>query len=101
MPPDPEADPVKDVRAIAAELKKFSPQLAKKERWLVLNKIDALPEDEADKICKDIVRRLRWKGKVFRISGLAHQGTRELCESIMSRLEEIDHDLKSKEKDKR
>ena len=42
-PPDPDADPVKDARAIAAELKKFSPELATRERWLVLNKIDLLP----------------------------------------------------------
>jgi len=98
VPPDPDADPVKDARAIAAELKKFSPQLAKKERWLVLNKIDALSADEADKLCKDIVRRLRWKGRVFRISGLAHQGTNQLCEAIMSRIEEIDHDRKEKNK---
>ncbi|HEY0681625.1 MAG TPA: GTPase ObgE [Steroidobacter sp.] len=89
-PPDPDADPVKDARAIVAELKKFSAELAAKERWLVLNKVDLLPEDEADKVCKDIVRRLRWKGPVFRISGLARQGTEELCETIMKRLEEID-----------
>lgn len=89
-PPDPDADPVKDARSIIAELKKFSAELAAKERWLVLNKVDLLPPDEADKICKDIVRRLRWKGPVVRISGLARQGTEELCESIMKRLEEID-----------
>jgi GTP-binding protein len=88
-PPDPEADPVKDARAIVQELKNFSPQLAKKERWLILNKVDLLPEDEAEKLCKDIVRRLRWKGPVFRISGLARQGTEALCQAIMSRLEEI------------
>ena len=96
VPPDPEADPVKDARAIAAELKKFSPQLAKKERWLVLNKIDALSPEEAEKRCKDIVRRLRWKGQVFRISGLARQGTSQLCEAIMSRLDEIGRDAEKK-----
>ena len=89
MPPDPEADPVKDVRVIAAELKKYSPALAKKPRWLVLNKIDAMPEDEADKQCKDIVRRLRWKGPVYRISGLARIGTERLCQDIMKLIEEM------------
>lgn len=87
-PPDPDADPVKDARAIAQELKKFSSDLAKKERWLVLNKVDLLPPDEADQRCKDIVRRLRWKGPVYRISGLARQGTETLCQKIMARLEE-------------
>ena len=87
MPPDPEADPVKDVRAIAAELKKYSPELAKKERWLVLNKIDALTDADADKLCKDIVRRLRWKGPVYQISGLARIGTEKLCQDIMTLIE--------------
>jgi len=88
-PPDPAADPVADARSIAGEMKKFSPELAKRERWLVLNKIDLLPPDEAEKRCKDIVRRLRWKGPVYRISGVTKQGTQQLCFDIMRRLEEI------------
>ena len=90
LPPDPDADPVKDARAIAAELKKFSPELASRERWLVLNKLDLLPPDEADQRCKDIVRRLRWKGPVFRVSGATRTGTAELCQAIMRRLDEIE-----------
>jgi GTP-binding protein len=86
-PPDPDADPVKDARAIVGELKKFSPAMAEKERWLVLNKIDLLPADEADKRCNEIVRRLKWSGPVFRISGLTHHGTKELCQAAMRRLE--------------
>jgi GTP-binding protein len=88
-PPDPDADPVKDARAIVNELKKFSPALAKKERWLVLNKLDLLPPAEAEQRCKDIVRRLRFKGPVFRISALARQGTEKLCQAVMKRLEDI------------
>ena len=41
-PPDPDADPVKDARAIVAELKKFAADLGTKERWLLINKIDLL-----------------------------------------------------------
>ena len=88
-PPDPDSDPVKDARAIAAELKKFSADLATKERWLVLNKIDLLDADAAEKRCREIVRRLRWKGPVFRISGATGAGTRELCAAVMTRLEEL------------
>ena len=88
-PPDPEAAPVADVKAIASELKKFSADLAKKERWLVLNKVDLMPPADADKRCKDIVKRLRWKGPVFRISGIAREGTEQLCQAIMTRLEEL------------
>jgi GTP-binding protein len=88
-PPDPAADPVVDARTIAAELKKFSPELAKRERWLVLNKLDLLLPADADKRCKEIVRRLRWKGPVYRISGATRQGTQELCRDVMKRLEEL------------
>ena len=48
LPPDPEADPVRDARAIVAELKKFSRALAAKPRWLVINKRDLLPDEEAE-----------------------------------------------------
>jgi GTP-binding protein len=87
-PPDPDADPVKDARAIVAELKKFSKDLVDKPRWLVLNKIDLLPAKEADARCKDIVRRLRWKGPTYRISGVTKQGTKELMQDVMRLIEE-------------
>jgi GTP-binding protein len=88
-PPDPQADPVKDARVIAAELKRFSPELAARERWLVLNKLDLMTPEEADRRCREIVRRLRWKGSVFRISGATRAGTKELCQAIMRRLDDI------------
>jgi len=87
-PPDPDADPVAGAREIVGELKKFSPDLAKKKRWLVLNKIDLLPPGEREKRCAEIVRRLRFKGPVFRISGATGEGTRELCQAVMQHLEE-------------
>ncbi|TAK52981.1 MAG: GTPase ObgE [Gammaproteobacteria bacterium] len=86
-PPDPAADPVAGARAIVAELRKFSPELAKKERWLVLNKIDLLPADECEQRCREIVRRLRFRGPVFRISGATGAGTGPLCQAVMNRLE--------------
>jgi GTP-binding protein len=86
-PLDPDADPVAGAREIVGELKKFSPELAKKKRWLVLNKIDLLPPDERAERCTEIVRRLRFKGPVFRISGATGEGTKELCQAIMQHLE--------------
>jgi GTP-binding protein len=88
-PPDPDADPVKDARTITAELKKFSPALAKRARWLVLNKLDLLDAEAGERSCREIVRRLRWKGPVFRISGATGQGTRELVQAVMSHLESM------------
>jgi GTP-binding protein len=86
-PPDPEEDPVAGARSIVKELKKFSAELAARERWLVLNKIDLVPAGELEARCRDIVRRLRFKGPVFRISGATGQGTKELCEAVMRHLE--------------
>ncbi|HEY4214462.1 MAG TPA: GTPase ObgE [Steroidobacteraceae bacterium] len=87
-PVDPEADPVRDARAIAAELKKFSKELAAKPRWLVLNKSDLLPEKEAEKRARAIVRSLRFRGPHFLISGATGRGTKELTAAVMSFLEE-------------
>jgi GTPase len=90
LPSDPDADPVRDARAIAAELKKFDKDLAKKPRWLILTKRDLLPDDEAEKLAKDIVKRLRHKGRYFVISAIASRGTKELTEAVMTFLEQQD-----------
>ncbi|HQW08431.1 MAG TPA: GTPase ObgE [Steroidobacteraceae bacterium] len=86
-PLDPAADPVKDARAIIAELKKFSADLAAKPRWLVLNKRDLLPNEAAEAKARDIARRLRHKGPKFLISGVTGEGTKALCEAVMQHLE--------------
>ena len=89
-PLDPEADPVRDARAIVGELRKFSKELARKPRWLVLNKRDLLPPAEAEKRARAIVRRLRYRGPHFLISGATGEGTKSLCEAVMRLLEEHD-----------
>jgi GTPase len=89
-PVDPEADPVRDARAIVAELRKYSRELASKPRWLVLNKRDLLPDEKAEARARAIVRRLRFRGPHFLISGATGAGTRELCEAVMRLLEEHD-----------
>lgn len=76
------SDPVQDVRTVVKELKKFSQELSKKERWLVFNKVDLIPGD-VEQYCSDIVRRLRWKGRVFKISAIKKIGTKELCYELM------------------
>ena len=81
--PVDESDPVESAQAIINELERFSQTLAGRERWLVLNKTDLLPEDEADALCEEITSRLGWQGRVFRISAISGKGTRELCEALM------------------
>jgi len=89
-PLDPDADPVRDARAIVRELKKFSRQLAGRPRWLVLNKSDLLPKAQAEQRARSIVRRLRYRGPYFLISGATGEGTRPLCEAVMGLLEQHD-----------
>ncbi len=82
---------VDQVKIITAELAKFSPELLEKERWLILNKIDLLPDSDVDETCQAIVDALQWTGKVFRISGLNHQGTEALMSAAMHYLESFYH----------
>jgi len=82
------SDPVEAVRAIARELERFSPLLATRERWLVLNKTDLLPLDEMESRCADILAGLAWTGPAFRISALAADGTESLCRAIMTHIDE-------------
>ena len=82
MAPFDDADPVVQVRAIAAELRKYDPKLHAKPRWLVFNKLDMVPADERASRMAEYVRRLRWKGPVFAVSALAREGLQPLVESI-------------------
>jgi GTPase len=81
-PFDEAVDPVKQARAIVAELKKYDPKLHAKTRWLVLNKLDMVPAEVRDERVADFVRRLRWKGPVFAISALARDGLQPMVEKI-------------------
>lgn len=78
-PMDDGVDPVAQTKAIVAELKKYDKDLHAKPRWLVLNKLDMVPDEERAALVKDFVKRLRWKGPVFEISAL----TREGCEGLI------------------
>ncbi|MDO9371480.1 MAG: GTPase ObgE [Gammaproteobacteria bacterium] len=86
-PLNPEDDPVQAVRTIEKELKKFSPELAARERWLVLNKMDMLPAEEREKRAKDIVKRLKWRAPVYAVSAINGAGCRELMLAIMEHIE--------------
>src|SRR6202451_1324171 len=81
-PLDPDADPVRDARAIVGELKKSDKELAAKPRWLVLNKRDLMPDEDADKRARGIVRALRFRGPHFLISAATGAGTKPLCEAV-------------------
>jgi GTP-binding protein len=81
-PFDPAVDPVREARALVAELKKYDAALAAKPRWLVFNKIDLLAPDEARHRIDDALRRLRWKKPWFALSGMTGAGKDELIRAI-------------------
>ncbi len=81
-PFDDNVDPVQQARAIVGELKKYDLALYEKPRWLVLNKVDMVPQEERAKRVADFVRRLRWRGPVFQISALTREGCEPLIRAI-------------------
>jgi GTP-binding protein len=86
-PADEDVDPATQVRTIAQELKKFDAELAKRPRWLVLNKADLLPEEEREARAKAIVRKLRWKQPWFMVSAATGEGTLAVCRQVMQLLD--------------
>ncbi len=81
-PFDEGVDPVAQAKAIVGELKKYDAALFEKPRWLVLNKIDMVPAEEREKRAKDFVKRFKWKGPVFQISALTHEGCEALVRAV-------------------
>ena len=88
-PMDPDAEPAQEVRAIAKELEKFSADLADKPRWLVINKIDLLSEDDLAVAKEMLLEELDWRGPVFEVSAATGAGTEALGHAVMQALEEI------------
>lgn len=82
LAPFDNVDPVKEAKAIVKELQKYDASLYDKPRWLVLNKLDMVPEDERAKRVKDFVKRFGWKGPVFQISALTRDGCEDLIKEI-------------------
>jgi GTP-binding protein len=87
MPYD-ESTAGENAQVIENELRIFSPTMAEGDRWLVLNKLDLLPDDEVDARCQEVVDYLDWQGPVFKMSGLASEGTKDLCAAIMEYIDD-------------
>ncbi len=86
-PFDGATDPVADARAIVRELKRYDQALADKPRWLVLNKIDLVPEPERTKRVDAFVKAFRWKGPVFPVAAITGDGCRGLVYALAEWLE--------------
>ncbi len=81
------SDPAAEVRAIAAELARYSPELAARERWLVLNKIDALEGEARGRRRAELLAALGWEGPAFSVSALSGEGCAALMRAVMAALE--------------
>lgn len=88
MMPCDGTEPAANIQAIENELASFSPTLAKRDRWLVLNKLDLLPEEEREARCHEVVEQLGWQGPVYQVAAISGQGTGKLCGRIMKYLEQ-------------
>ena len=84
-PYDESINPVLEAKSIIKELSKYSDDIAKKERWLILNKIDLT--NNIVNIKSTIKQKLNWTGKIFCISAITGEGCKELTYEIMKHIE--------------
>ena len=81
-----ERDPIEDFQKINAELKEYSEVLAKLPQVIVCNKCDVYGAEENLKAFKKKYGR---KYKIYPITAVTGEGTRELIEGILSKLDEL------------
>jgi GTP-binding protein len=86
-PFETETSAVDAANKILAELRRYDDALYAKPRWLILNKLDLVSDDEQQAVCSEIVNGLDWKGPVYKISAINKQGVDVVCNDIMSTLE--------------
>ena len=86
-PLDDGIDPGADAEAIVAELRKYDEALFMKPRWLILNKIDLLPEEVREDRIQSLLARLAPQGPVFRVSAINGAGCPAVCQGLMQFLD--------------
>jgi len=101
-PFDEETDPVREARAIVDELRKYDDELHNKPRWLVLNKLDLIPEEERAERVKSFLEAYGWGDvpefdpyapfdpmarRYFAIAGLTGEGCQKLTYAIQDYLD--------------
>jgi len=87
--PADESDVLSNIRQIPAELEKFSAALYGRERWLVFNKADLMPPEEAGAKVDELTRQLGWSGPVYLISALQRRDLDTLMQNVMDRLQTL------------
>ena len=109
-PFDEGVEPAAEALAIIEELRRYDEALHDKPRWLVLNKIDMLADDERAERVAQFLADIGWDypqpddqfefdlatPRVFQISALAREGTQELVQTIQRYLD-VKHELLAKQ----
>jgi GTP-binding protein len=88
MAPFDGSEPFEAALAIVRELERFSPTLASRERWLVLNKRDLLDAETFAARRQVLLEAMDWQGPVYEMSAIKGEGTGTLCGEMMVYLEE-------------
>ncbi len=81
--PIDDSQPEDNAIAIINELKRYDETLYALPRWLVLNKIDSISEEEMAERRDAVMKALDWQGPVYLISAVTGEGTKALCQDIM------------------
>ena len=81
--------PADQVRALERELERHDPALLDKPRWLVLNKADLLPPDEARALAGSIVAELGWTGPWHLVSAIGREGTWPIMLEVQAHLDRM------------
>ena len=88
-----ESDPSEAAVSIVRELERFSPTLASRPRWLILNKVDLIDETLLAERKAAVLSALNWTGPVYEISALSREGTRRLSGDLMTYIEGLNETL--------
>ncbi|MFZ9035073.1 MAG: Obg family GTPase CgtA [Francisellaceae bacterium] len=80
------SDPVENYKKVELELKKYNKTLHAKPRWLVLNKLDLVMEEERQNLIDQIVKGIDWdiNRPYFAISGLTRENTDEMMKKVLA-----------------
>ena len=103
--PFDESDPAEQALSIVRELERFSPTLAARPRWLVLNKIDLVDDETLAERRTAILEALQWEGPVYEIAAISGRETARLTGDLMTAIEYLneqeaeDEELKLHEQD--
>ncbi len=82
--------PAEQVRKLERELEQYDAALLQKPRWLVINKLDVLPEAERQPAVEALLDVLGWEAPHYSISALAGQGLGPLKQATMRALEAME-----------